>query len=106
MALEYAPPSPIVRAMLFFAVSVMAKLEAIPRKSLLNLGLAILVVIVGVFVLKQAAKMNRVVLCAVVVATVVVVCSTWVYDRNEPKFLTPIVNKVAPFFPHRPRTHW
>jgi len=28
-----------------------------------------------------------------------VVFFSWVYNRNEPKFLTPIVEKIAPFFP-------
>jgi hypothetical protein len=32
-----------------------------------------------------------------------VVCSvvffSWVYNRNEPKFMTPIVERIAPFFP-------
>ena len=23
----------------------------------------------------------------------------WIYERNEPAFLTPIVEKIAPFFP-------
>jgi hypothetical protein len=23
----------------------------------------------------------------------------WIYHRNEPKFLTPLVNRIAPFFP-------
>jgi hypothetical protein len=28
-----------------------------------------------------------------------VVFFSWVYNRNEPKFLTPIIEKIAPFFP-------
>ncbi len=92
--------------MLVLAVSVMARLEAIPRKNLINFGLAILVLIVAIIVIKQAAKMNRVLLLAMVIGTVVVVCCTWVYQRNEPKFLTPLVNEIAPFFPSRPTAHW
>ena len=23
----------------------------------------------------------------------------WIYHRTEPKFLTPLVNRIAPFFP-------
>ena len=89
-----------------FAVSVMAKLEAIPKKNLINFGLAILVLIVAVVLIKQAARLNRFVLFAMVLATVLVVCFTWVYQRNEPKFLTPFVNEIAPFFPERPTAHW
>jgi hypothetical protein len=25
----------------------------------------------------------------------------WVYERNEPKFMTPFVEKIAPFFPSK-----
>lgn len=92
--------------MLVLAVSVMAKLEAIPRKNLMNLGLAALVLIVAVILIKQAARMNRFVLFAMVLVTVMVVCFTWVYQRNEPKFLTPLVNEIAPFFPSKPTAHW
>ena len=25
----------------------------------------------------------------------------WVYDRSEPRFLTPVIDKLAPFFPSK-----
>ncbi len=34
---------------------------------------------------------------------VFVVCTvvffSWVYNRNEPPFMTPLVQRIAPFFP-------
>ena len=31
--------------------------------------------------------------------TVTVVGFHWIYNRQEPKFLTPLVDKIAPFLP-------
>lgn len=92
--------------MLLFAVGVMEKLQALPRKNLVNLGLAILVLIVAVIIIKQAARMNRFILFTIILVTLFVVAFTWVYQRNEPKFLTPFVDAIAPFFPSRPKSHW
>jgi EamA domain-containing membrane protein RarD len=89
--------------MLFFAVSALAKLQNLPRKNLVNLGLAVLIIIVAVVLIKEAARMNRIVLFMIIAVTVMVVGFSWVYERNEPKFLTPVVDTIAPFFPSRPK---
>lgn len=94
--------------MLFFAVSVLEKIRHLPRKNLINLGLGILVLLVVVLLIKQARKMNKYVLLAIVVVTVAVLGFNWVYQRNEPKFLTPVIDIIAPFFPSAPdkKNHW
>jgi uncharacterized membrane protein YqjE len=88
--------------MVLFAVNVMEKLRNLPRKDLANLGLAVLILIVAIIIIKQAARLNRFVLFMIILVTIMVVGFTWVYQRNEPKFLTPLVDGIAPFFPHRP----
>jgi EamA domain-containing membrane protein RarD len=93
-------PSP---GMLFFAVSALSKLHNLPRKNLVNLGLAVLVIIVAVVLIKEAARMNRFVLFMIILVTVMVVGFSWVYERNEPKFLSPVIDQIAPFLPSRPR---
>jgi uncharacterized membrane protein len=87
--------------MLFFAVSALAKLQNLPRKDLVNFGLGVLIIIVAVVLFKEAARMNRFVLFMVIMVTVFVAGFNWVYERNEPKFLTPAVDAIAPFFPSR-----
>jgi MFS superfamily sulfate permease-like transporter len=88
--------------MVLLAVNVMEKLRHLPRKDLANLGLVVLVLIVAILIIKQAAKMNRFLLFMIILVTTIVVGFTWVYQRSEPKFLTPLVDGIAPFFPHRP----
>jgi hypothetical protein len=94
------------QGMLFFAVSALAKLHNLPRRNLVNFGLAVLVVVVAIIVVKEAAKMNKFILGTLILVTVMVVCFSWVYQRNEPKFLTPFVDEIAPFFPSKPTSHW
>lgn len=89
--------------MLFFAVSALGKLQNLPKKNLVNLGLAVLIIIVTVVLIKEAARMNRFMLFMIILVTVFVVGFSWVYERNEPKFLTPVIDQIAPFFPSRPR---
>ena len=88
--------------MLIFAVSAMEKLRNVPLKNLANLGLVILAVIVAVILIKMAARMNKIFLFMILALIVIVVGFTWVYQRTEPKFLTPVVDRIAPFFPSAP----
>ena len=89
--------------MLSFAVNVALKLQRVPRENLINLGLGVLVLIVVVTLIKYAARINKFLLFMVILVTVMVVGLTWVYERNEPKFLTPLIDAIAPFFPTRPK---
>lgn len=89
--------------MLCLAVSAVEKLHRIPRHNLINLGLALLVLVVVIALVKIAARMNKFVLFAVIVVMVMVVGFTWVYERNEPKFLSPLIESLTPYFPSRPK---
>jgi len=84
----------------------MEKLRHLPRKEVANLVLIVLVLTVAIVIFKQAAKMNRGVLLMIISVTVAVVGFMWVYERNEPKFLSPLIDQIAPFFPQRPTSHW
>ncbi len=89
--------------MLCLAASAVSKLHRIPRQNLVNLGLALLVLVVVIALIKVAARMNKFVLFAVIVVLVMVVGFTWVYERNEPKFLSPLIESLTPYFPSRPK---
>ena len=53
-----------------------------------------------VFVISQKVlKINKFVLGGVVFIGGGLVFFNWIYHRTEPKFLTPIVDRIAPFFP-------
>jgi len=85
--------------MLLFAVSALEKVANVPGRIWLNLAIGILVFFAIVYVVKQAAQVNKIWLAIIVFVIVTLVGFHWIYSRNEPRFLTPLVDKIAPFFP-------
>ena len=75
------------------------KLKQIPPSFWAKVGLAVLAVIVVVLVLRTVFKMNKFILAVVAFIAIMFVCVNWIYHRTEPAFLTPIVEKIAPFLP-------
>ncbi len=63
-------------------------------------GIMVLVVLLKIL-LPKLAQMNKILLCAVLFAVASIVGFKWIYERNEPAFLTPFVQAVAPFFPSK-----
>ena len=85
--------------MLLFAATALEKMHDVPTKVWINIGLAILIFIAAIILIRKAAEMNKVLLSVIVFVVITVVGFNWIYSRNEPKFLTPLVEKIAPFFP-------
>ena len=82
-----------------FAVTAIEKLQTLPPSVWLKIGIAILALVVTVFVLRRVMKMNKIIAGVIIFVVTTVVFFSWVYNRNEPKFMTPLVEKIAPFFP-------
>ncbi|MEO6875004.1 MAG: hypothetical protein ABI222_09295 [Opitutaceae bacterium] len=86
--------------MLFLAVTTtLDKLKQVPTAFWWKIGAAVLCIIAVVFVLQRVAHMNKVVLAVVAFVIFTVVGVNWVYERNEPAFLTPFIDKLATFLP-------
>ena len=85
--------------MLLLAVTALEKAQAMKPEVWLKIGIAIVAFIVVVFLLRRVLKMNKIIAGVVILVVMTVVFFSWVYNRNEPKFMTPIIEKVAPFFP-------
>jgi hypothetical protein len=75
------------------------KLKAIPPAVWGKLGIGILAVIVVFIVIQRVLKINKFVLGGAVFIGGGLLWFNWIYHRTEPKFLTPLVDRVAPFFP-------
>jgi ABC-type iron transport system FetAB permease component len=88
--------------MLFLAAATaLEKLKQVPTAFWWKVGAAVLCVIILVFVLQRVAQMNKIVLAVIVLVVFTVVGVNWIYERNEPAFMTPIINKIAPFLPSK-----
>lgn len=85
--------------MLLLAVTAMEKLKTLPPGVWLKIGIAILAFVLAVFLFRRIMQMNKILAGVIVFVVCTVVFFSWVYNRNEPKFMTPIVEKIAPFFP-------
>ncbi len=87
--------------LLIAAATTMDKLQKLPVQFWLKAALVIVGFIVGVIVLKKIAGMNKAVLGAVFFVVVTVMGFNWIYERNEPAWATPVVEKLANFFPSK-----
>lgn len=85
--------------MYLLATTTIEKIQAVPRQIWLNIGLGVLFFFLAVMVLRFVAQMNKIILCILVFVVLTIVGFNWVYSRNEPEFLTPLIDKIAPFFP-------
>ena len=85
--------------MLLLAVTALDKLQTLPPDVLLKIGIAVGGFIIAILVFRKVMKINKVIAGIVVFVVTTVVFFSWVYNRNEPKFLTPLVERIAPFFP-------
>ena len=85
--------------MLLFAVTALEKLKTLPPDVWLKIGVVVGGFIIAILVFRRVMKMNKIIAGVIVFVVMTVVFFSWVYNRNEPKFLTPLVERVAPFFP-------
>ena len=81
------------------ALTAFEKVKTLPPDVWLKIVVAVAAVIIAVLVFRRVMRMNKIIAGVVVFVVVTVVFFSWVYNRNEPKFMTPIVEKIAPFFP-------
>jgi TctA family transporter len=87
--------------MLLLAETALEKLQKVPADFWIKTVLAIVAFFVVVILVKKVAHMNKMVLGVVIFVVVGIVGFSWIYERNEPAFLTPVINVIAPFFPSK-----
>lgn len=91
--------------MLLFAAAAaptaMEKLQKVPPAFWLKLGIAVVALIVAVILLRKVAQMNKIVLTIIVLVVFSTIGFSWIYERNEPAWATPVVEKLAGFFPSK-----
>ena len=87
--------------MLFLAATTSEKLKAVPPMFWVKAGAIIAAILIGFIVLQKVAHMNKMVLGAIAFVVCGVLGFTWVYERNEPKFMSWLIEPIASsgFFP-------
>ncbi|HEY0965910.1 MAG TPA: hypothetical protein VGD88_00860 [Opitutaceae bacterium] len=87
--------------MLFLAASALEKASQLPKSFWVNVVMAIGGLLIGIILFQHAARMNKLVLTLIIFLLVTVVGFQWIFERNEPRFLTPTIDKIAPYFPSK-----
>ncbi len=85
--------------MLLLAVTAVEKIQTLPPAIWLKIIIAITAFILTIFLFRRVMKMNKIIASVIIFVVGTVVFFSWVYNRNEPAFLTPFVSRIAPFFP-------
>ncbi len=85
--------------MLLLAATAIDKLQTLKPDVWLKIGLAVAAFVAAIFIFRRVMRMNKIIAGVIVFVVGTVVFFSWVYNRNEPRFMTPIVEKIAPFFP-------
>jgi len=95
----------MIHTLNFFAAastaSTVDRLKEIPPEFWYKVGLGILAIIAAVIILRKLAKVNKVVLGVIVLLVLSFTGFNWIYERNEPSWATPFVERVAHFFPSK-----
>jgi amino acid transporter len=85
--------------MLLLAVTALEKIKTLPPAIWMKIAIAIAAFVLTIFLFRRVMRMNKIIASVVIFVVFTVVFFSWVYNRNEPRFMTPLVEKVAPFFP-------
>ena len=85
--------------MLWFAQSAVEKMKTLPPGVWFKIGVVIVGIILVVVIFRRVVKMNKIIAGVIVFVVCSITFFSWVYNRTEPKFLSPFVEKIAPFFP-------
>jgi hypothetical protein len=85
--------------MLLIAATALEKLQTLKPDVWMKIGVLVGGFILAILLWRRVMKMNKVIAGVIVFVVTTVVFFSWVYNRNEPKFMTPLVERIAPFFP-------
>jgi hypothetical protein len=87
--------------MMMFAVTTMEKLQKVPLHFWLKALAAIAIFVLGVMLLRKIAGMNKAILGGILFIALTMLGFTWVYERNEPEWARPLVERLAGFLPSK-----
>ncbi|MBI5690000.1 MAG: hypothetical protein HZC55_07845 [Verrucomicrobia bacterium] len=77
------------------------QMKSMPKQTWINLAICIVAVVVIVKVWRALKKINEFIPYIAAALAAFLIFFYWVYERSEPRFLTPVVDKIAPFFPSK-----
>ena len=83
------------------AATTLENLQQVPPRMWWTVALAIVGFIVVVLLFRFAAQMSKLLLCGIVLFLGFLLCTQWVYERDEPAWATPVVELLSGFLPSK-----
>lgn len=90
--------------MLLFALTTLEKLQRVPVEFWLKMVMIVAIFALSIVLLRGISQVNKLFLSILVFLVITGLGFHWIYERNEPKFLTPAIEAIAPFFPSKHTT--
>jgi len=75
--------------------------EKLPPDFWMKTGIFVLIVVAIVLAVRFFQNTNKIFLSLGIAVVVGIVFFNWIYNRNEPAFLTPLIEPLAQFFPSK-----
>ncbi len=85
----------------FLAATTLEQLKQVPPHTWWTIAIAILGFVVVVLLIRFAAQMNKLLLAGGVLFLLFLLCTQWVYERDEPAWATPVVEWLGQFLPSK-----
>ena len=79
--------------------------KQLPEGDWLRFGILLLVLLSTLWLVRLVSQVNRYVMLVAFFFGGTFLMANWVHNRNEPSFLTPVVDAVAPWFPAKLRSY-
>ncbi len=87
--------------MLFLALTTMEKIKQVPASFWWIVAAVVAGLIGSVIVFRYLQQMNKIILVIILAMGFSIFGFSWIYERNEPAFLTPAIDVLAQFFPSK-----
>lgn len=84
-------------------VAFFERMRQVPPEFWWKMAIGIGAVVAAVIILRKVAKMNPLLLSIGLAFAGAMIGMNWIYERNEPKWATPVVQVVAGFLPAKGR---
>ena len=82
------------------ALTTIEKIQQVPAKTWWMIGLGLVGIVISVAILRAIMAGANKIFLGIILLLVLFLCSIqWIYDRDEPAFLTPAIDRIAPYFP-------
>ena len=89
----------VVLAILAAQSSVWDQIRRVPRQAWINFVICVLAVLIVVRLWRTLKRLNDYAPYFVAAIVTTTVFFFWVYNRTEPRILSPLVDRLMPFFP-------